>query len=82
MHRHTGAQPWQPPPKELEHFELWCVSRGELDLKAHVYTGDRGQWIAARRQWFEVYGWPGGQSAMLAGEVDGDEGEPWDEGMV
>ncbi|MGO9251510.1 MAG: hypothetical protein ACLP5J_08970 [Mycobacterium sp.] len=63
------------PPRELEDFALWCVYRGEFG--DHVYTGDRGLWIEARRGWAEVHGWPGGESVMLAGEVIVAD-EPWE----
>lgn len=57
------------PPPELEHFELWCVSRGEVDAGKYVYTGDRRLWRRARREWAADHGWPGGEVEMLAGEV-------------
>jgi hypothetical protein len=69
------------PPRELEGFELWCIYRGEFDTRRHIYTGDRGLWIEARRGWAALHGWPGGESAMLAGEVEVED-EPWDEGTV
>ena len=64
-----------PMPDEVESYVFWCIARGEVDEAAHEYTGDKAVWIAARHAWAAQHGWPGGEDAMLAGEVDDDDDE-------
>ena len=64
-------------PDELDSFIYWCIERGEM--ANHEYTGDRLAWVAARHDWAEVRGWPGGESAMLAGEAEEPDQDAFEE---
>jgi hypothetical protein len=68
----------EAPPRELEDWYLWCINSGAFDTTAHSYDeSKRPEWVRQRRAWAAEHGWPGGEAAMLAGEVIVEE-EPWD----
>jgi hypothetical protein len=70
------------PPLELLQWELWVTNRGLFDAWAHTYDESaRPEWTRQRRAWARENGWPGGEAALLAGELPiGDES--WDESEI